>query len=264
MPQNIDLSLKEPFFSRFGFHRTQLLLEKIPSVVAVLDAEQRIIYLNETGEKIYQCPLATAQGRGILSLLFVTDTEDITNALNTAYQGKVVFNLRWSEEQYYEGRLFWREATFIPFRANSGTVENVVVIINDITDLMRGQKRLLKGQEQYRMIFECAPEGILILERYYIRGANPAWENLTGYKQEEVLGSRIEQISPHDQPTGQASQEMLESIINKGLSGQRQSFEWQWEKKTGEIINSCVTLAGMSNFFSPAGKTLVQLIVRQC
>ncbi len=263
MPQNTDLSSKEPFFSRFGFYQTQLLLEKVPFMVLVLDAKQQIMYLNETAEKVYQFPLETVQGKYLENMLFVSDKEPIAKALGTAYKGKVVYNLRWSEEQYHDGRLFWREATFIPFRGNSGTVEHVVVTIADITSHIREQKKLLKGQEQYRMIFECAPEGILILERYSIRGANAAWERLTGYTQEEVLGARIEQLSPLHQATGENSREMLETRINKALSGQQQSFDWQWKTRSGKIISSYITLGDMSKFRNPERTSLVQAIVRE-
>lgn len=264
MVKPIDLTPKEPFFTEFGFEKTQLLLEKVPFVVIVLDAEEKIQYLNATGEQVYQCLIEDALGRTLPSLLFVSDMEPIEAALRTAFQeGKVVYNLRWNEEQYYDGRLFWKEATFHPVQDDAGAVQHVVVTINDITGHVREQKRLQRGQEQYRMMFECAPEGIVILERYYIRGANTAWEQMTGYKQEEVIGKRIDEVSPTHQPSGEESDEMLETLIDKALEGDRQSFEWQWKNKSGEIINSHVTLGDMNNFSNPEQISLVQAIVRQ-
>ena len=261
--QQADLSSKEPFFSCFGFPRTQLLIEKVPFVIVVLDAERRIRYLNETGEKTYQCPLATAQGRPLESILFVTEPMVVSNALATAYQGKVVFNLTWSEEQYHAGRIFWRQATFIPFHDESNAVNHVVVTINDITEQIREQKRLLKSQEHYRMIFECAPEGILILERYYLRGVNPAWERLTGYGEKDLAGVHVEHLCPPCQENGDASRQRLEALIDQALSGKGQSFQWRWKKKDGTIFNSYVGISHLSGFRNPDLASLVQAMVRE-
>lgn len=262
MVQHRDCSSKEPFFSLFTYHRMQRLVEKLPVVIIVLNADQQVAYINEWGEKIYQTNLEAIQGRPLMSVLFVSEPAIVTNALTTVYQGKVVYNLRWNEEQYYEGRVFWREATFTPFFGATGTVEHVVVTINDITEHVRAQKVLLKSQEQYRMIFECSPDPILILERYFIRGANPAWEKLSGFKQEEVLGRHIEQMSPKVQASGKKSREEIEATITTALSGPAQAFRWRWLKKSGEEIDTYVHLGSMTNPRSPELSALVQLIIR--
>jgi PAS domain S-box-containing protein len=51
--------------------------------------------------------------------------------------------------------------------------------------------------EEYRAVFEAAPDGILVVDRQgVVRDVNPAVEVLFGYAREEVLGERVEMLLP--------------------------------------------------------------------
>ncbi|HNR12250.1 MAG TPA: PAS domain S-box protein [Thermodesulfobacteriota bacterium] len=254
---------KQSFFSGLTCSDVQHLIERLPFTVIVLNAHGQVVYVNEWGEKVYQCTFDDIHHRPLADILFVSDPDILANALAVAYKGKVVFNVRWQEEQYYEGRVFWREATFIPFFAETGDIEYVMVTVNDITEHVRSQKMLIKSQEQYRRIFECAPVAIVILERGIIRGSNPAWELLSGYSQEDLLGTRVERIVSEEHTSGISWVEKLETAIDKAQAGEVQSLTMSWKTNSGDIISTCITIGSTSSSGSITPGALVEVIIQE-
>lgn len=58
-------------------------------------------------------------------------------------------------------------------------------------------KRVLDAEE-YRAVFEAAPDGIMVVSANgVIRDLNPALEAMFGYGREELLGERVEKLIPH-------------------------------------------------------------------
>lgn len=135
--------------------------------------------------------------------------------------------------------------------------------IIDITERVRSEKKLMKSQEQYRLLFEKAPDAILIMKDDQIIGANPACERIMGYKKEELNGKRIWEVSPEFQAQGISSRDVAEDKINKALTGELQFFKWQYLSKRGRIISTQVSLAAMVIPGMPHTASLIQAIVRE-
>lgn len=246
MEQQSGIENKEAFFRTFGEHHLRTLVEKFLLPLIVVDAKERVIYINGAGEKLYQCRFQSAADKPLSQILFISDPRIIAEAIRTVFRGKVVWDLQWEEEQYYEGRIFWRQAHMFPLFNAEGMVEYAVILIQDITPQRRSEKKLMKSQEHYRLIFEGAPDGILILQGDVIIGANRAAEQILGYSTGELSGKRIEELSPEFQAPDIASKERTEDTLKKALGGESQRYRWQWLSKTGEIISTRVSLSALA------------------
>ena len=121
----------------------------------------------------------------------------------------------------------------------------------------------MKSQEHYRLIFERAPDGILILQGEVIIGANQACERILGYKKEELCGKRIEEISPELQAPGISSKGTAEDIIKKALAGETQFYQWHWLSKTGEVISTQMSLTSLITSRMSQKAWLLQAHVRE-
>jgi PAS domain S-box-containing protein len=61
--------------------------------------------------------------------------------------------------------------------------------------------------EEYRAVFESAPDGILVVDRQgLVRDLNPAVEDLFGYAREEILGEPVEILLPESVRSAHAIQ----------------------------------------------------------
>jgi PAS domain S-box-containing protein len=245
MKQQIGIEEKEAFFKGFGEQNLKTLVERLLVPLIVVDAKERVVYINEAGEKLCQQLLVSVAHKPLSQVLFISDPKVLAEALKTVLGGKVVWDLRWEEEQYYEGRVFWRQAHMLPLFDAQGAVEHAVIMIQDITGQMRSEKKLMKSQEHYRLIFEGAPDGILILQGEVIIGANKACERILGYTEEELRGKRIEELSPDLQGGSISSKEMAEETTKQALAGKTQRYQWQWLTKTGAVISTHMSLAAL-------------------
>jgi len=245
MNQQSGIGEKEAFFTRFGERNLMTLLEKFLIPIIVVDAKEGILYINGAGEKMYQCRFLSVVNKPLSQILFISDPEIIAEAIKTVFRGKVVWDLQWEEEQYYEGRIFWRQAHMLPLFDSGGIVKYAVIMIHDITGQKRSEKQLLKSQEHYRLIFEGAPDGIFILQGHVIIGANRAGERILGYTKGGLCGKRIEEISPGFQAPGISSKERAEDTVKRALAGEPQRYQWQWLTKTGEVISTHMSLAAL-------------------
>jgi len=253
---------KEPFFKSFGLQNVITLLEKLPVVMLVVDSEQKLRYLNRAGERLYQCTYQDVVDRPVSDLLFLSDTKVVSDAVARTFKAKVLVRVDWEEEQYYEGRVFHRDAIIVPLFDNEENAEYALMTIVDNTEQIRSEKALSKSKEYYQALFEEAPDAIIIMKGYQIIGANPASEKVIGYKKEELSGRYIWEISPKLQPSGILSEKAAENKIAQSSTDKPRLIEWQFITKKKTAVNTHINLTFMKG---PATETekLTLAIVRQ-
>lgn len=83
----------------------------------------------------------------------------------------------------------------------TGRPVRIIGIIQDITDQKAAQEELRSTEERFRIIFECATEGIIVadLENSSFFMANPAICALFGYAEDEFLRLSVTDLHPADQ-----------------------------------------------------------------
>lgn len=260
MEQELDFLEKGNFFILLGEKNLRVLIEKLPFPLFVVGPEEKVLYLNAVAEIMYQCRFSIVMNQPLSKVLFLTNPKIISKALSDVFQGRKIITEEWEEEQYSEGRIFWRQGYFVPLFNQQGTVDYGVVFIIDITERMRTEKKLRRGLEEFQLLFEKSPDPILILKADQIVGANVAWEKMMGGDKEEFLGRSIWDISPEFQEGGISSRKLAEKKISEALAGDPQLFTWHYHTKNGSIIKTEVNLTAIS---SPGLPSLIQAVVRK-
>ena len=75
----------------------------------------------------------------------------------------------------------------------------VMSFVSDLSEHHNTRERLRESEEKYRVLFESASEGIIIVDRTgRIEMINNKTEGLFGYSRDELLGSRIEKLIPRN------------------------------------------------------------------
>ncbi len=131
-----------------------------------------------------------------------------------------------------DGSLFWAEITGSPYNNASGETVGTIGAVSDITSRKRAEEALKESEAWFRAIFEQAALGISIADpdRRLLK-TNAAYQALTGYSEEELVGKKIADIShPDDVP--------LDTELNVKLcSGEldRYQREKRYIRKDGSV-----------------------------
>lgn len=129
------------------------------------------------------------------------------------------------------------------------------VLINDITDSKKAEKKLLiatakikKSEKKFRELFEKSGDAFLIIKNGVFVECNQATLNMLGHKKyEDVLNLQPSELSPKFQPDGLSSAEKAEALIKTTLEKGTHRFEWWHTKSNGELFPVEVLLTTIEN-----------------
>ncbi|MBK0403940.1 PAS domain S-box protein [Adhaeribacter sp. BT258] len=108
-------------------------------------------------------------------------------------------------------------------------------------------QELSVSQSKYQALFESSYDGICLLYNNVIVDSNDTTIQLFGYQKHELLGKRLDEISPENQPDKQPSATKAANIVEATLqAGVSQSFEWKFRHKNGSLLDAEVSLSRIS------------------
>ena len=85
----------------------------------------------------------------------------------------------------------------IVIRDKNGNVTGILKSGEDVTEKIQAEKALRESEKMFRTLFETATESIIIIKHNgEIVKVNPVTLKLFGYKQEELIGQKIELLMP--------------------------------------------------------------------
>jgi len=129
------------------------------------------------------------------------------------------------------GVIFLRESARV-VRAPSGEVLYYEGTIEDITERLQAQAAVAESEEKFAKAFRSSPAAISINDvangNRFVE-VNPAFERLTGYSREEVIGRDPAEVNLYAEP--QARQEVLRRLQ---AEGRVQDFEHAFLRKNGD------------------------------
>ncbi len=161
------------------------IVENSLAAIYIHDRSGKIVYVNDivtkatkySKEELYALP-------SILELAYPEDREKLKRMVEEVFEGKSVL---------YEGRYVrkdgkvrwaWGIATPIEIDGEIYALGNWV----DITRIKELEEKLRESEEFYRTLIEESLAVVYILQEGRLVYANKAFEDMTGYKVEEVLG----------------------------------------------------------------------------
>ncbi|MEW6660386.1 MAG: PAS domain S-box protein [Thermodesulfobacteriota bacterium] len=205
------------------------LFDTIGALVLVLDPQGRIVRLNQAFEAITGYTLPEVKGRHFWDYLVIP--EDLEKA-KARFQDPQTHRFPVKGQKYLatkdgERRLIaWSDTTLFN---KQGAVEYIISTGIDITARTKAEARLRESEERYTMLFDSAPDAILIMEAEgeevgQIVAANPAAAALHGYTVPEILDLNITALDPASSLTpynGGMSHIMAGEWITEEITHQR-------------------------------------------
>ncbi len=200
--------------------------------MAILNAEQRYVYLNEAHLRTYGYErLEELQGKS-WRMLYGADElrrfdEEIIPLLQESgwWRGEAV-------GRRCDGTSFDQELTLL--RAGD---TNLICVVKDISSRKEAERALRESETKYRKLFDLAPEAIVVFDPQTekVFEANPRACELYGLSKEELLKKSLKEFTV-DVPRGE---QQLYSILYKGPQS---NFETTHFSKDGRntllLVNS--------------------------
>ncbi|WP_301662744.1 PAS domain S-box protein [Methanoculleus frigidifontis] len=132
-----------------------------------------------------------------------------------------------------DGDVRWIREMIQNVTDGAGTPIHVQGAIYDITEQKQVEQELRESEERFRRIFEESGVGILLVSQDgVILRSNPAFQQMLGYREDELAGMNIREITyPEDLP---ATLALYERMAEGG--GGREKLEKRYITRDGRII----------------------------
>ena len=140
-----------------------------------------------------------------------------------------------------DGGVVWVNMHISPLRGEDGEALGDLGVLQDINDRKRTEEALHQSEELFRSLFELSPFGISLTDlngRY--QRVNPAYCNMLGYNENELLGMHYEEVSYPDEEEIAANRRLRQKL----LRGEINEFEMEkrFIRKDGGVINAILRL----------------------
>ena len=183
----------------------RLIAENMSDVISVMDMNLRFIYVSPSIKRLTGF---TAEDSVKQSLEEIMTPESLKN-LQKIFEDELLLEAGGADpcrtrlvefERYkQDGSIVWVEAACSFLRDKEHRPEGILVITRDISERKRAEQVLRESEEQYRLLFQNASEGILIARGDKIQMANGSLIKTMEYS-EDILKRKpfIEFIHPED------------------------------------------------------------------
>ena len=216
-------------------HELRTVIKNIPDIVMRIDRSLKVVFISPNVSKLVGVPPSRIIGRTASELVY---SEEDCKFYNSTVQ--MVFDEKRPHEiEFHDSRVNktynWR---MVPEFDANGNVQSVLTTLHDIT-----RQRQLEAD--YKNLFEQMLDGFayheIILDDagkpvdYRFLSINPAFEQMTGLKAEDIIGKSVLEIMPDTEKS------WIERYGKVALSGQSASFrEYSKElKKYFDVVAFC-------------------------
>lgn len=176
-----------------------LIMDRIPSMIAFVDCNQRYIYVDESYASWYGFKKEEVVGKLIEEVLPPDNYAKVRPHLEEMLES--------GKELHYEHKIVRRDGksadvaiSYTPKLDSKGKMEAFFATVRDVTEERKVALALQESELKYRRLVDNSLIGVYILQQGKIKFANQGLAELFGYERaEEMLELDVQRvISPHD------------------------------------------------------------------
>jgi len=223
--------------------RQAQVLEAVDEAIFGLDADCRVEFANPAAEALAGCSIGQMRGQRLSGVLQIRDDQGRSAWEpdgDCLAEDPMPVSIRRAFDQtlyHRDGRVLVVDYAFRPI-LEGGQVRGGVFSCRDIT----GRKRIEESLRLHAQVFDTATEGVMIADaRGRILSVNRAFEQVTGYSAEEVVGRNPSILSSGRQDKA-FYRRMWDTIKGEGI--------WSGEiwnrRKDGEIYPEWLTISSIA------------------
>lgn len=175
-------------------HLNQAILGSLSEGIIVFDGQGRIIQFNRMAEHlfgIFQDPSDRGWYTRVGLELLRTDGSRMPHdewAVTRAFRDRLSITNQQAGIESVDGTISWILVNAVPSRDASGNVERLVTTVTDVSDLISAEEEATKAMTTNAVI-EAMGDGLILLNMEgTITTVNKAFEVMTGYGRDELIG----------------------------------------------------------------------------
>ena len=176
-----------------------------------------------TAEVLGQNPSFLKSGR--------QNTEFYREMWHTVLNGKV-----WQGEiinRRKDGTFYTENKTITPVRDAAGQLSHFICVQEDITARKQVEHLLIASENKFRGLYETITDGIVSVDMSgQIREFNPAYAQMLGYSDEELLRLTYKDLTPEKWQAFEAGI-VQEQVLSRGFS---EVYEKEYRRKDGTVF----------------------------
>ncbi len=189
--------------------------------IIVYDREFRYIVWNRFMEELTGLPAGEVLGVSAFDVFPHLRDQGVDVLLERALDGATIAAPDLTYYVPQSGKTGWISGTYAPYRNSRGEVVGVIAMVHDITERKLAEEALRKSEENFRAIFETAPDCIFIKDRAlkYVL-VNPSVETLFGKAAAEIVGLSDGEL------LGEAAEQRTREMDYRVLDGEMVEVEY--------------------------------------
>jgi PAS domain S-box-containing protein len=194
-----------------GSEQYRAIFNAVADSLVLRDAEFRVVDVNPAYTKLSGRPREEAVGRSDLTMSPPELNAHVRSLHARAIAGEPVMFEALARRK--DGSRFDIETRGVPIMHNGRP--HVLYIGRDITARKRSEEILRASEEQYRAIFNAAADALVLRDAgFRIVDVNPAYEAMSGYSRDEVIGLDRVVANPPE------AMEQMKALHQKALHGE--------------------------------------------
>ncbi len=212
------------------------VLENAPIGILRIDPEGRLLYLNSEMKRVLglvEADISKVVGEKLMEILDLGNI-DINFFANEMLSGRAIkgHTVSFRSLQGVEMSIV---VDVQPVFTASGAIDGYIVIVRDVTE----EEKLQREKIELAKAIENLSEAVMITDANgNIKYVNPAFERMTGYKVQEVLGK-----NPRILKSGKHDRKFYEDMWRTILSGKVWRGELINRKKNGDFYYEHMTIS---------------------
>ncbi|MDM8516715.1 PAS domain S-box protein [Desulfobacterales bacterium HSG16] len=192
--------------------RFRTVMEQSPSAIEIYDPNGKLLIVNDKWESFWNIKKSDVEDFNIFDDQECERT-GLTSAFKKALQGKssTIPPAKYDpkESGMTGGSIRWINSKMYSIKNQHGKITNIVLVVEDISELKLVEETLRESEEKYRTLFngESGAIALIEVETGNMLEVNQAFINLYGYSREEVLHMNNTDFSAEPYETRKATQE---------------------------------------------------------
>jgi two-component system CheB/CheR fusion protein len=248
-----ELKKKEALLTETRGH-AESIIQTIPDPLLVLNENLRIHSVNNAFYRAFKLSAAEIENHSIFELPS-WDIPRLRAMLEEVIPRNSFFNDFEVQHKFDHIGARTLLINARPLNHGSGTRQQILVGIRDITEVLAFQVQLRRSELRYRRLFEAANDGVLLIDpaTRKIVAANPFIADLLGYTREELSGKELFEVGLlKDRAASEAAFRQLHA------NGRIRYEDLPLQTKTGQKRE----VEFVSNLYTEDGEKIIQCNIR--
>jgi PAS domain S-box-containing protein len=212
-----------------GKYRTTF--QSANDILIQMDQKGKILDVNDKLKEIGGYEREELVGKNIRSLTKLMTKKSIGIVLKNFVKRMAGINVPPYEVQMFrsDGQLTTIEINAVALRRD-GKIAGDLAILRDVSERKRAEEAMRASEELFKNLASSSPIGIFIAQDRQFRYVNHRFQELTGYREDELLGTdALRLVVPEDR-------DAVRENATKMLKGERSApYEFRVINKSGEI-----------------------------